>query len=51
MLVTLAARLVALAIDGSFEGYATPMIVEAVIGVLGLIGAAKLPRSRSGSTL
>ena len=51
MLVTLAARLVALAIDGGFEGYATPMIVEAIIGVLALIGAAKLPRSRSGSAL
>ena len=43
MLVTLAVRLVALAIDGSFEGYITPMIVEIVIGALGLMGAKVLP--------
>ncbi|MDY7098382.1 MAG: DUF4345 family protein [Pseudomonadota bacterium] len=43
MLVTLAARLVSLAIDGSFEGYIVPMAVEAVLGVLGLIGAKALP--------
>lgn len=43
MLVTLAVRLVALAIDGSFKGYITPMVVELVIGALGLIGAKTLP--------
>ncbi|MEP2735619.1 MAG: hypothetical protein ABJP34_04915 [Erythrobacter sp.] len=43
MLVTLAVRLVALAIDGSFEGYTTPMVVEIVVGLLGLTGAKVLP--------
>jgi len=43
MLVTLAARLVALAIDGTFEGYITPMGVEAILGVLALFGARALP--------
>jgi len=46
MLVTLAARLVALTIEGSFEGYMTPMIVEALLGVLGLVGAKILPNER-----
>jgi len=46
MLVTLAARLVALAIDGSFEGYITPMGVEAILGVLALFGARALPTQR-----
>ena len=43
MLVTLAARLVSLAVDGSFEGYYVPMIVEAVLGFGGLAGAKILP--------
>ena len=44
MLVTLAARLVSLSIDGSFEGYITPMVVELVLGILGLAGAKILPK-------
>jgi len=43
MLVTLAARLVALGAYGSFEGYIPPMVVEAVLGILALIGARVLP--------
>lgn len=43
MLVTLAARLVSLAINGSFEGYLTPMGVELILGVSALIGAKILP--------
>lgn len=43
MLVTLAARLVSLAINGSFEGFIPPMVVEAVLGIAGLIGAKVLP--------
>ncbi|WP_299194458.1 DUF4345 family protein [uncultured Erythrobacter sp.] len=43
MLVTLAARLVSLAIDGSFDGYIVPMVVELVLGVAGLLGAKILP--------
>lgn len=43
MLVTLAARLVSLAINGSFEGYIPPMVVELLLGVFGLIGARVLP--------
>ncbi len=45
MLVTLLTRLVALAIEGSFEGYLTPMIVEAMLTVVGLYGAKVLPES------
>lgn len=44
MLVTLAARLVSLAVEGSFEGFIPPMVVEAVLGVLALIGARVLPQ-------
>lgn len=44
MLVTLAARLVALSVDGSFDGFVTPMVVEALLGIFGLIGAKILPR-------
>ena len=44
MLVTLAARLVALSINGPFEGFIPPIVVEAVIGALGLVGAKVLPR-------
>ena len=44
MLVTLAARVVSLAINGGFDGFIPPMIVEAVLGVLALIGAKILPR-------
>ena len=43
MLVTLAARLVSLSIDGSFEGFHVPMIVELVLGIGGLVGAKILP--------
>ena len=43
MLVALLARIVSLAINGSFEGYIQPMVFEAVFGVLGLIGAKVLP--------
>lgn len=43
MLVTLAARLVSLAINGSFEGYIIPMVVELLLGIFGLIGAKVLP--------
>lgn len=43
MLVTLASRLVALSIDGSFEGFIPPMVVELLLGVFGLIGARMLP--------
>ena len=43
MLVTLAARLVSLAIDGEFEGYIIPMVVELVIGIAGLTAAKVLP--------
>ncbi len=46
MLVTLAARLVSLAIDGSFEGFIPPMVVEALLGIFGLIGAKVLPETR-----
>ncbi len=43
MLVTLAVRLIALAAYGSFEGYIPPMIVEALLGIFGIIGARVLP--------
>ncbi|MCK0127261.1 DUF4345 family protein [Erythrobacter sp. F6033] len=46
MLVTLAARLVSLAIDGGFEGFIPPMVVEALLGIFGLIGAKVLPETR-----
>ncbi|NMW32306.1 hypothetical protein HKD42_09565 [Altererythrobacter sp. RZ02] len=44
MLVTLAARLVSLSINGSFLGYIPPMVVELVLGVAALIGARILPQ-------
>ena len=43
MLVTLAVRLVSLAINGPFEGYIQPMVVEAVLGIVGLYAARVLP--------
>lgn len=43
MLVALAARFVSLAINGSFEGFVTPMAFEGFFGALGLIGAKLLP--------
>lgn len=43
MLVPLAARLVSLTLDGSFEGYIQPMVFEFVFGVLGIVGARILP--------
>ena len=46
MLVTLAARLVSLAINGPFEDYLVPMVVEAVLGIAGLIGSRVLPVNR-----
>lgn len=46
MLITLAGRCVSLMIDGSFEGFLAPMIVEAVLGVLALVGAATLPAAQ-----
>lgn len=45
MLIALAARIVSLAINGSFEGFLPPMAVEAVLGVCALIGAKILPAS------
>ena len=45
MLVVLAVRLISLAAYGSFEGYLTPMAVELVLGVFGLIGAKVLPQT------
>ncbi|MFU7527492.1 DUF4345 family protein [Qipengyuania sp. ASV99] len=44
MLTALAARIISLSINGSFEGYAPPMVVELLLGVLGLIGARVLPK-------
>ena len=44
MLAALAARIVSLVINGSFEGYLPPMAVELLLGLLGLIGARALPR-------
>ena len=44
MLIALAMRLAALLSVGPFEGYLVPMVVEAVLGVLGLIGASVLPK-------
>lgn len=46
MLVTLATRLFSLAVDGSFEGFIIPMVVEALLGIFGLIGAKVLPQTR-----
>ncbi len=43
MLVPLASRLLSLSIDGSFEGFVQPMVVELLLGVFGLIGARVLP--------
>lgn len=43
MLVALAARVISLAINGSFEGFIQPMAFEAVFGALGLVGAKILP--------
>ena len=43
MLVTLVARLISLAEFGSFDGYIIPMVVELVLGVLGIVGAKVLP--------
>ena len=45
MLVTLASRLVSLAAYGSFDGYIIPMVVELLLGVLGLAGAKILPQT------
>lgn len=44
MLVALAARIVSLAVNGSFEGFIQPMAFEAVFGALALIGAKTLPQ-------
>lgn len=44
MLTALIARTASLSINGSFEGYPTPMAVELLLGVLGLIGARVLPK-------
>ncbi|KWV91808.1 hypothetical protein [Erythrobacter sp. YT30] len=46
MLVALAARLLSLFIDGSFEGFIAPIVFETVFGVLALIGAAALPGTK-----
>ena len=40
MLVTLAARLIGLAVDGSFDGFIPPIVVEGVLGLTAL-GAAR----------
>ena len=41
--IVLATRFVMLAIDGPFDGFVLPMVVEAVAVVLGLLGARMLP--------
>ena len=41
--IVLGTRFVSLALDGPFEGYLLPMVVEAVVVVLGLLGAKMLP--------
>ncbi|MEP3050593.1 MAG: DUF4345 family protein [Erythrobacter sp.] len=46
MLVTLAGRVIAYAIDGGFEGFEAPMVVEAIVGGLGLLGARMLPKAK-----
>lgn len=43
MLVTLVTRLVSLMAYGPFDGHIAPMVVEALLGVFGLIGARVLP--------
>jgi len=43
MLVVLACRFLSLAQYGAFEGFAVPMIVEFVLGVLAIIGSRILP--------
>ncbi len=48
MLVTLATRLVSLSAYGSFEGYVAPMVVVAVLGIFGLVGARVLPKKSEG---
>lgn len=45
MLVVLACRLISLVLVGPFEGFIAPMVVELLLGTLGLIGARVLPRS------
>ncbi|MEM7687856.1 MAG: DUF4345 family protein [Pseudomonadota bacterium] len=44
MLVVLACRLLSLALVGPFEGFILPMVVELVLGTLGLVGARALPQ-------
>jgi len=48
MLVTLLTRLVSLSAYGSFEGHVAPMVVEALLGIFGLIGARVLPKKSEG---
>ncbi|WP_108788841.1 DUF4345 family protein [Erythrobacter sp. Alg231-14] len=43
MLVTLVGRIVSYVLHGGFEGYHLPMVVELVLGVLGILGARMLP--------
>lgn len=43
VLVAMTLRLVSLAVNGPFEGFIPPMVVEAVLGVLALTGARVLP--------
>lgn len=51
MLVPLVMRFLSLAAYGSFEGYITPMVVEALLAVFGFIGARVLPLGRAGKIL
>ncbi|AWW75857.1 hypothetical protein CD351_15615 [Erythrobacter sp. KY5] len=48
MFVTLATRLVALGAYGAFEGYILPMLVEALLGIFGIVGARILPKTTRG---
>ena len=45
MLVVLVVRAISLAAYGPFEGYIIPMVVEAVLGGLGLLAAKVLPNT------
>lgn len=46
MLVVLGVRIASIFSYGTFEGFEAPMIVEAVLGTLGLLAAKVLPDAR-----
>lgn len=46
MLVVLVCRLISLVAVGPFEGFVAPMVVELLLGILGLTGARALPNKR-----